>query len=1481
MIKFKDINNNTHLAVASISRKHSVNGEKSLSGTIYSGDDVLNNLDTGWGLEFDSEPYVITYFEHHDSDNTISFDAIHKFFWDFSKKMFYRKFNGSNTIDTYLGNIFDGTGYKYALNFKPNAISKDSFGMTSKMSMFNDIITAIGAEFEVNGTLVSIYQKIGTDLSTIVRHGFNLSDMAIQNDISGLVTYAEGWGAHTNPDDENSPRLHVVYDENPLLKIYGRLDAEPIDDERYTVPENLWDALKAKVDDSLPVSISLSLYDLNKSGYPYNMAKVGDWITAVDEKINFKQKIRIISVDDEFSADGTRISYAVTAGNISSVQHYQEANASISSRINNAINSADQANQAAISAQVTADGKNTSYRVNSVDELPQNSNEGDQGWVQSGDGLVLYIYTKRPDGSFFWDKRIDPEMGQQIAEGVNNAVNQAKTYTDSVKSKVEADISQASQNANDALTKAQIDLSSGINNAKDLANNAQDTANQANTDLVQTKKDLDNTADDLVATKIDLNAKLNDKASVSYVDTANGQLNAQLVTQGKSIAAINLNSDKLSASLVNTQGDVSKLSQTANTLTAGLNDAKGNIATLQGRANSFDLTVAKVNNLKVGARNLLLNSASFGFSYGTNGSINITKQSFDNNITMLHLTSPANSGTACGIYTFPAGINGGSKYAISFDIKGTGTFYKGSWGIEGASDYKVSGSLSSDWSRISVVGTAPKTGSGVTIYFDTTNSPLDVYIKMPKIESGDISTDWSPAPEDTITDLASIHVQANRIDQTVSTQDGRITTAQQTADGAKTQVQGLNGRMTTVETTANGASALINDPQKGLNALSAKADENSATIQSTKGDVSTLQQRANGFDLTVGKVDNLSYENRNLLLDSGFESGKAHGLGTLYDSTEATASHYPQPSGKYAVVMSDNKTMPEQVWFWILDNPITIKAGQRFTISYDYAVAGDAPRASDYWFDEKGNPHEMMAHTVHDMSNQMSWKRVSFSQTLPTDITISKLRFGFQHDKPSIGWKTVDNIKIELGATATPHSYAPEDTASALASIQVKTDSITNFVKDASGNLSSEFISALLKTSLMKGVDGGSSLMSQTANSFNQAIQDNNKKVISFINLDNSGAQIKGKLLTLDGDTNVTGDFYAKGGNFKNLNASNFTTGTLDASKVRVANIDAGNITAGAINGVSLKIDLTTGSVNFARGRIKSNSENVDINIDEGYISVKNYAARATLRDGGLYLTQPNIFDTSNNPYFSLTNNGSGLTYQGAQLKGSQYIVVTTNDNSSNIFDVNLGQETFVGIAGGRDGDDWKPTKIGGASRGVIISGGKEYGGIMTSSPSIIVGSSSSQGTGSAYSGTRITLNGEYVQIPSAYNQTNSTPANLAVTYTGALVRTTSATKYKTSIHRSDSSHLGDKLLNVPMATWFDKATIRRFKEENEEQRPRVEFGMIAEDLADAGLDWLVVRDPTGEIEGIKYDRLAVALIPVIKNLKQEIEELKNERRSN
>jgi hypothetical protein len=57
--------------------------------------------------------------------------------------------------------------------------------------------------------------------------------------------------------------------------------------------------------------------------------------------------------------------------------------------------------------------------------------------------------------------------------------------------------------------------------------------------------------------------------------------------------------------------------------------------------------------------------------------------------------------------------------------------------------------------------------------------------------------------------------------------------------------------------------------------------------------------------------------------------------------------------------------------------------------------------------------------------------------------------------------------------------------------------------------------------------------------------------------------------------------------------------------------------------------------------------------------------------------------------------------------------------------------------------------------------------------------------------------------------------------------------------------------------------------------------GVIAEDLVDAGLDEFVSWE-NGEPEGVQYDRLAIYLFPIVKNLLQRIEklEVQNEQRS-
>lgn len=542
MIKFKNINGDVFLAVGSIKRKSALNGEKSITGTLFEGDDVLNKIDKGWSLEFDNEPYVVTYFERNDNDNTVEFDAIHKFFWDMTKDVLYFSWSGSHTVKAYLDQIFNGTGYTYALNFEPSAFEKENGGMKNKLSLFNDVIDSMGGEFEINGTLVSIFKNIGSDLSTIVRHGFNLSDMSLENDNTDFVTYGEGFGAYADQENQTGERLHVTY-TSPLAKTFGKLHAEPIDDQRYTIKDNLLQVIKDKVDGSFAISIKLSLYDLTAAGYPYKMANVGDWLLAIDENLDFKQKIRIISVDDEFATDGTRISYTVTCGDVGVVQKYQQANASIGQKVDSAYQNAQDAKESSIQAVIAANGKNTNYYVNGIDNLPATANEGDIAFVQTGDGQAMYIWTKMPDGSFKWVKRLDPDTGEQIAAGVDDAIKQAKSQAAQMDEVRASEAAVFQSEANKALSSAAAERVAFSSNATSMANSASAHADtvansasayakaqaasalsSANSELAKAKQELGSEVSKAQSDIVATNKELSGKVSQTDFDTVTGDL---------------------------------------------------------------------------------------------------------------------------------------------------------------------------------------------------------------------------------------------------------------------------------------------------------------------------------------------------------------------------------------------------------------------------------------------------------------------------------------------------------------------------------------------------------------------------------------------------------------------------------------------------------------------------------------------------------------------------------------------------------------------------------------------------------------------------------------------------------------------------------------------------------------------------------------------------------------------------------------------
>ena len=387
--------------------------------------------------------------------------------------------------------------------------------------------------------------------------------------------------------------------------------------------------------------------------------------------------------------------------------------------------------------------------------------------------------------------------------------------------------------------------------------------------------------------------------------------------------------------------------------------------------------------------------------------------------------------------------------------------------------------------------------------------------------------------------------------------------------------------------------------------------------------------------------------------------------------------------------------------------------------------------------------------------------------------------------------------------------------------------------------------------------------------------------IMAQINMSAGTTLIQNNKIYMDADSTIfSGKAFIPSAAITDLSADKITTGTLNAGNVNIINMNADNIVAGTIKGTDLSIGLNSGEVEFQHGRIHNFDNTVDIDLDKNYISTADLGTRVLLKNGELQLTKPSVYDTNNDSwYFKLTNWPDGNNYHTALLSGRHAITLSTGDGITNTgaWASSMGTIDFRGVSISED----SPTVVGGGPSGMMLKAGTEMsikhnimdpndgGVIMTGSPYILIGTA-----GSSWNGNRIIIDGEYVHIPSTERHTTGESPNVYVAPDGALLRSTSASKYKTMIERSHSLDYGERLLSLPTATWIDKAESRRYASGESDMKPVTHFGMIAEDLAAAGLEMLVSRGQDGELEGIQYDRIAPALLPVIKKLQDRIKKL-------
>lgn len=603
MITFYDEKGNGYGAQVELKTKNAVNGERSISGTIVSNKQVLSKLDRGWSFTFDGELYKIIYAKPKDEGKNISlsFDAVHQFFYDFEHSNCYKEFNGSNRFEVYIEAIFKDSGYRYVIEAQAESIRKENFGNASRLKMFKDIIKAAGLEFSVTGKVVRILKKVGTDLSTVVRKNFNMNELTIEKNIGNFITYKKGLGAWKDEEHHDAGRYTSEY-ESPLARIYGRIEGEPVSDERYKETGKLLERLKKEVDESYSISVQLDMEDLTQVGYKYTRPRAGDYIMAINETIGFHEKIRIVSYESSYDVTGRLLSHKVTCNDIGTVQKAITSEGSIMRSVSESREYAEGALSVATRALVSANGKNTNYYgAKKPEDNPRGTlHEGDLLYLTVGEETELYYWS----GTEWLPKILKVDTAK-----IEKIVNDAQTSTNQA-------IAQANAKAEEALKKAGTlpDTSKLSDQIKQQILSSPDLQNK----VTEGVKSVDG---DTIYSKIfsKLLTQFVDKTSFESVDRMQSEQGRDLLNLSKQITAQTLEYNKLTESNKMYERILGK-SET---------DAPDRLSRLVMSSQIFQTEVGKYST--TGGPNMLRNSrADDGLKYWTeeNGRLSFTSHQF-------------------------------------------------------------------------------------------------------------------------------------------------------------------------------------------------------------------------------------------------------------------------------------------------------------------------------------------------------------------------------------------------------------------------------------------------------------------------------------------------------------------------------------------------------------------------------------------------------------------------------------------------------------------------------------------------------------------------------------------------------------------------------------------------------------------------------------------------------------------------------------
>ena len=968
---------------------------------------------------------------------------------------------------------------------------------------------------KITGRKVNLYQQQGRRTGKRFEYGSNLLTVTREEDSQNLVTalVGRGKGVQVSGQDTedttedgygrrltfadvewktsagapvNKPKGQEYVEDPQATSLYGFSDGHPriglvvfedIEDPNQLINATWSALLEAK---RPKVSFKAEVTDVGD-------LQLGDTIAIIRHDLGIEYFTRVYKVHHDLKDKNKN---TVEMGDDFSSR-------SITSAISTAIQTSQDATTVANTAAIAANGKNRNFYSNTK---PNWANEGDNLYLNLGNGetelwvwhhgqwefvqstvelhMVQKEVQKAQSGLSDAKKQIADNLAKadgDIAE-LNVSIREQKGTIDGLSATVNTiaipKITDVTNKVSDALTK--------INDQKNIVSGLQNQATQQGKDISKITTDVHGVTVDLANLNGDVNQT---KATVQGLQTTLG--NAQ-----GDIAQIKVDAKNLSTSLsgkVDNYTYANFVNATNSALNAKLvaSDLNGYAKTtdVQATANGLQVNINSVadrmNNLKIGGRNLVSNTGKeyvmgFGIPNTTwqNGYAHSALPQGDGNEILpqsnafFYELTPQREYTQTIWFQTDAKIKDLNNTKITwFSWKDNHDFQPAKIQQVGTNSYKLFSTYI--WPKT-------KKDNGVRLFdiwrlnqsFDLTSGTYLNFGKL-KLEVGNTSTDWTPALEDTEHDISELSARITTNSQQFSSYYTKSETDSRT-NSAK------NDAINTIKSDSNwhGLSNILT---------------NSGFLQTADGFVQKVQQT------TQPVVNSINGGGVNLLTNTstlqGFNNAGNSGNYTGFN-IESKESHVNETNG------DEIKTNVFHVYGNDL-NHVPIYLGQNFTLAAGTWTisflarnnsSGNEKNKVSFYTDDCANRGWTPLGTSDDIDNVWRKHKITFTTSKTTYEQNPRVHMPTSDRVPG-GSLYLANFKLESGPIATTWCPAPEDYATQVAFSELNQTvvGLRSTVSNNYGTLNSQInqTAGTIRNEVTDKVNSLQSQITQNANNIN------------------------------------------------------------------------------------------------------------------------------------------------------------------------------------------------------------------------------------------------------------------------------------------------------------------------------------------------------------------------------------------------------------